>query len=163
MNVLQIAKRHSLTAVFLVPMWLGFYWVVIDNHNPISAATQTLVDEDGIVNRDEGMQVRRVICSSSDVKVDIVRHFLDGVRYSMPTINNVTLHKGCHDVMGMVDVPHSLPAGKYLYQVDLSVQINPFKHIDVAMNPMPLIIAANPTSPFSQKAGDSADTAFPGK
>jgi hypothetical protein len=69
-------------------------------------------------------------CKYSQIPATVVRKFIDGMVFTLPTIstNNVI---GCHTITsGLTIIPTNLPAGKYYYTCTLIFKVNPFREIN---------------------------------
>jgi hypothetical protein len=127
--------RYWYVAAMFIPLWIGgvvyLYWTVIDWSRPVWVPRAgVLLDDDGIVDRVDGLEVRRTICATHPITVTIYRSFVDGLIYEMPPDRRL-IPQGCTATTGKVELPPGLPPGKLAYRVSISVPINPVRSVSI--------------------------------
>jgi hypothetical protein len=69
-------------------------------------------------------------CKLSDRTVRISRSFIDGITFSTPDFRTKNL-LGCRTSFVSIEVPPTLPAGKYYLKIDYTYQVNPIREVVV--------------------------------
>lgn len=69
-------------------------------------------------------------CKSNNFPVKINRKFMDGIIYSVPEIQAQN-EPGCRIMNIGVEIPHNLPIGKYILNINYTYQVNPLRIVTV--------------------------------
>jgi len=116
------------TALALIMVWLTIgvvlYWLAYAP--PAFSGLVQNATADDVLPPGQPLLVQRKFCLGYDVTLRVHREFQDGVVFTLPDIIT-TMQKGCHDMTVEIDVPHSLPAGAYLYRVTVEYDATPLR------------------------------------
>lgn len=82
-----------------------------------------------VFKQGEAFNIHFKLCKNLSFTEDIYGRFIDGVIFSVPE-NSSNFDTGCYDTyLTSVDIPFTLPAGKYVYEEKIVYKVNPLKEI----------------------------------
>jgi len=153
--------RHKfssgLVLAMFLPVWMAMYWLIWDTNSPVTQVTQTPAPSELVtVERPDGISIERVVCLSRPVWGTVSASFVDGVIYHIPSFD-VRFNAGCTSYAGVLQVPHSLPAGAYHYRVSIDFKVNPLATAHVTLPDIAMDVHGAP----EPAAGGVTDSAFP--
>ena len=116
------------TAIALVVVWtiigVVLYWLTYAPAAFSGVVQNATIDD--VLAPGQPLLVQRKFCLGYDVTMRVHRAFQDGVVFGLPDVVT-TMQKGCHDMTVEIDVPHSLPAGAYVYRVAVAYDATPLR------------------------------------
>jgi hypothetical protein len=116
----------ALGIMVLVGFWLLYPYKIItfsDDKFPI-------MNENKTVKQGESIVYRAKYCKFIAVPSETTRSFVDGIIYTTPSVGSNKV-VGCGDNLVFVEVPKTIPAGKYTIQMLYRFRINPLRTIDI--------------------------------
>lgn len=83
-----------------------------------------------VFKQGDEFKIHLKICKNMEFREDVYGRFIDGVIFSVPE-NTSDFDTGCYDTyITSVKIPHTLPAGKYVYEEKIIYRVNPLKEVE---------------------------------
>jgi hypothetical protein len=87
--------------------------------------------ENKIIKSGENLEYKVCYCKYTELRPTITRTFVDGIIFAMPSNLGINNPIGCGTNLIEIQIPISLPAGKYRLETAYRYQVNPIRTIDV--------------------------------
>lgn len=108
-------------SVLVVTYWSIYPYKIIEFREGNGTILNTSVKAGEII------KMRQTQCKYKSLYADINRQFVDTLVFQVnPVMTNRPV--GCFDVIELVQVPISLPTGKYRIRTTISYHVNPIRH-----------------------------------
>lgn len=121
---------------------LFVWWAAFDPVSPVISEEVVRIEPDTrVIDRDvnDDLNVVRRLCLSRSARATVRRSYVDGVIYQTPESAPVQFYKGCNERLRSLDVPSTLPPGRYVYRASLTF-CNRVRCEEVWLHDIPIII-----------------------
>lgn len=129
----KILNIVSYMTLLLTMFFVGtiFFWLNYP-YKPIDVKNDPVTLNDTVVESGGTLYYYIDYCKYTDRSATVVKTFIDGVSYSVPTVQ-VASSPGCAGLFVPVSVPYSLPAGEYVLRITLIYKVNPIRDVEITV------------------------------
>ncbi len=121
--ITDLAVFFVLILALLLAFWNYYPYKTVEFHGDF----QTLQTS---YNSGDKTKILVDYCKYVDLQPEVTKYFVDGIVY-LAVDETIPLPVGCGIGEVNINIPNSLPSGKYRLKIDVKYQVNPIKSVTV--------------------------------